>query len=204
MNLNPLLKGDAMSKELKASFWNTKYLTNDFGWDIGYPSPPITEYVNQLQDQSISILIPGCGNGYEAEYLWRSGFENVHVLDYSEVALKNFKLRVPEFPEEQIHVEDFFNHTGQYAIIFEQTFFCALDPSLRSAYALKVKELLEPGGKLVGLLFNEALNDNQPPYGGNSLEYLGYFQPHFINIYMKNCFNSIQPRMGRELFVIFS
>ena len=193
-----------MSKELKVSFWNTKYLTNDFGWDIGYPSPPITEYVNQLQDQSISILIPGCGNGYEAEYLWRSGFENVHVLDYSEVALKNFKLRVPEFPEEQIHVEDFFNHTGQYAIIIEQTFFCALDPSLRSAYALKVKELLEPGGKLVGLLFNEALNDNQPPYGGNSLEYLGYFQPHFINIYMKNCFNSIQPRMGRELFVIFS
>ena len=178
-----------MFHELKASFWNTKYLDNDLGWDIGHPSPPISEYIDQLNDRSIHILIPGCGNGYEAEYLWNSGFKNVHVLDYSELALEKFKLRVPDFPEPQLHVEDFFKHSGQYAVILEQTFFCALNPSLRPEYVVKMKELLKPNGKLVGLLFNAPLNNDKPPFGGSSLEYLGYFQPHFDNVYMKNCFN---------------
>jgi len=63
------------------------------GWDIGYPSTPIKEYADQLTDKSIQILIPGAGNAYEAEYLWKQGFSNVHILDISEIPLKEFKKR---------------------------------------------------------------------------------------------------------------
>ena len=193
-----------MSSKLDASFWNSKYNNNDIGWDIGYPSPPIAEYADRLERKDLSILIPGCGNGYEAEYLWNTGHKNVHILDYSETALNEFKIRVPEFPTNQIHVGDFFTHQGSYDLILEQTFFCAIQPVLRQNYVRKVKELLKPEGKLVGVLFNDELNEDKPPFGGNSLEYLGHFQPHFQHLYMKSCYNSIEPRIGRELFVIFS
>jgi len=193
-----------MPIQLNASFWDSKYRTDDMGWDVGHPSPPITDYIDQLDNHNISILIPGCGNGYEAEYLWRSGFTNVYILDLSETAMTQFKIRVPDFPPEQILVGDFFEHQGKYDLVLEQTFFCAINPALRSKYASKMKDLLNKNGKLVGVLFNDDLNTDRPPFGGNPLEYLGYFQPHFNNLYMKNCYNSIEPRMGRELFVIFS
>lgn len=190
--------------ELDAGYWDNRYQENETGWDIGYPSPPITQYIDQLDNPDLKILIPGSGNGYEAEYLWEAGFDNVHVLDYSDEALTGFRNRVPDFPEQNIHVEDFFSHSGTYDLIIEQTFFCALAPSLRPKYVTKMKELLAPDGKLIGVLFNDPLFEDHPPFGGNPLQYLGYFQPHFDHVYMKPCYNSIEPRMGRELFVMFS
>ena len=188
--------------ELTNSYWDKRYKTKDIGWDIGYPSTPLVEYFNQLENPHLEFLIPGSGHSYEAEYLWELGFDHVHALDYSETAFEGFKKRCPDFPEDQLHVCDFFEHQGQYDLIVEQTFFCALDPSLRRDYATKVKSLLKPGGKVVGVLFDGPMRENEPPYGGNALEYLGYFQPHFEQIYMKPCYNSIPPRAGRELFII--
>ncbi|MCB0465166.1 MAG: SAM-dependent methyltransferase, partial [Aequorivita sp.] len=59
------------------TFWNHKYLSGETGWDIGYVSTPIKEYIDQLSDKNLKILIPGGGNSYEAEYLFESGFNNV-------------------------------------------------------------------------------------------------------------------------------
>jgi methyl halide transferase len=59
------------------NYWNTRYLEEQTGWDIGYPSTPLKEYIDQLTNKSIRILIPGCGNGYEGEYLHQNGFTNV-------------------------------------------------------------------------------------------------------------------------------
>ena len=50
-------------------YWNEKYLQGSAGWDIGYASTPLVEYFSQLTDKNLRILIPGCGNAYEAEYL---------------------------------------------------------------------------------------------------------------------------------------
>ena len=47
---------------------------NDTGWDIGKGSTPILTYIDQLEDKSIKILIPGCGNAHEAEYLVSKDF----------------------------------------------------------------------------------------------------------------------------------
>ena len=48
--------------ELTPSFWEHKYINGYTGWDIGYASPPITGYVDKIEDKSVSILIPGAGN----------------------------------------------------------------------------------------------------------------------------------------------
>ncbi|HBC05192.1 MAG TPA: SAM-dependent methyltransferase, partial [Aequorivita sp.] len=38
------------------TFWNHKYLSDDTGWDIGYVSTPIKEYIDQLTDKNLKIL----------------------------------------------------------------------------------------------------------------------------------------------------
>ena len=135
------------------NYWTQRYQEERTGWDIGYPSTPIKDYVDQLTNKDISILIPGAGNAYETEYLWEQGFQNVFVLDISEFPLKKFQDRNPDFPEDQLFLADFFEHKNQYDLILEQTFFCSLVPTdeNRFAYAKHMYELLKPNGKLVGV-----------------------------------------------------
>lgn len=184
-----------------AVFWEKRYQAGTTGWDIGYASPPITNFINQLQDKTIVILIPGAGNAYEAEYLYKNGFQNVHILDIAAAPLKNFKDRNPGFPDKQILQQDFFKVSGKFDLILEQTFFCALPVEKRKAYAEKCHEILKNGGKLVGVLFNFPLSESGPPFGGSKKEYLTYFSDKFFIETMEPCYNSIKPRQGNELFI---
>jgi SAM-dependent methyltransferase len=189
-------------RNLSNDFWNNRYKTNDFGWDIGDVSEPLKKYIEQVDNKELKILIPGAGNAYEAEFLFKLGFKNVYVLDFAEAPLKNIKKRLPEFPNHQLIQQDFFAHKGQYDLIIEQTFFCAIDPILRSKYVQQMHELLAPNGKLVGLMFNDALNADKPPFGGDKEEYQKLFEDTFDIKKMEPCYNSIKPREGRELFVM--
>lgn len=186
--------------ELNEQFWEKRYQENNTGWDIGYASTPIVNYLNSLNNKELKILIPGCGNGYEAEWALQNGFTNVHVLDYAASAITNFKKRYPHFNAEHLHQEDFFEHTNQYDIIIEQTFFCAIDPLLRQRYAVKMHQMLKDDGLLVGLLFDTEFVGG-PPFGGNKEEYSNYFSSLFDFIHFEPCYNSIAPRAGKELFV---
>ena len=188
-------------------YWTKRYQEESTGWDIGYPSTPIKEYIDQLEDKSISILIPGAGNAYEAEYLWKQGFKNVFVMDISEFPLKQFRERNPDFPKSQLLLEDFFQHKAKYDLIFEQTFFCSFVPTNenRNRYVKQMASLLKPKGKLVGVWFNIPLTGDMEkrPFGGNKELYLSYLEQSLETITFKKCYNSIPPRMGNELFGIF-
>eukprot|EP01034_Spumella_vulgaris_P007775 gene7775-9910_t len=143
--------------ELNEHFWTNRYKTQETQWDIGYASPALMAY---MEDKPLDaqILIPGAGNAYEAEALWNKGFKNIMVLDISNIPLENLKKRIPAFPDGQLCCADFFAFEGTFDIILEQTFFCALDPSLRPAYVKKMAELLKPTGELAGLLFDAPMN----------------------------------------------
>lgn len=186
---------------LEENYWTERYGRGETGWDIGYPSTPIKEYIDQLEDKDVKILIPGAGNAYEAEYFWKQGFKNVWVLDISALPLEYLKERVPDFPEEQLTHSDFFDHQGGYDLIIEQTFFCALNPELRPKYVEKAVELLKPTGKLVGLFFHVPMNSDRPPFGGSKEEYQKLFAGSFDISIMETAYNSITPRMGSEVFV---
>ncbi|WP_296618905.1 methyltransferase [Marivirga sp.] len=187
--------------ELNESYWTARYNNNQLGWDIGYPSPAITHFMDQVEDIQAKILIPGCGNAYEAAYLWDNGFQNVYLLDFSPIPLQKFSEQNPKFPQEQLLNIDFFEMEGKFDFIIEQTFFCALNPKLRRKYAEKMVDLLKPNGLLVGLLFNIPLNDDHPPFGGNQKEYEQLFSDYFEIEKMEMAYNSIPERQGSELFV---
>jgi thiopurine S-methyltransferase len=185
------------------NYWENNYLTNEIGWDIGYASPPITNYIDQLKNKDLSILIPGAGNAYEADYLFQSGFKNITVLDIAKQPLANLLKRTPAFPKENLIRGDFFDHNQSYDLIIEQTFYCAISPEMRLAYAEKTYELLNTGGKLTGLLFDFPLTEEGPPFGGSLEEYKNIFSNQFHIKVLETSYNSIKPRLGRELFIIF-
>jgi len=186
------------STTLNADYWSNRYQMNDTGWDIGYGSTPLVEYLQTITDKQLAVLIPGCGNAYEAEWLLQNGFTNVTVLDISPVLTAALKERFKNQPI-NIITGNFFEHKGQYDLILEQTFFCAIDPALRSSYVTKMHELLKPDGKLVGVLFNRSF-EGGPPFGGSKEEYELLFSKHLHIKKMELCYNSIPPRLGAELF----
>tara|TARA_B100000809_G_scaffold264863_1_gene321927 strand:- start:8015 stop:8596 length:582 start_codon:yes stop_codon:yes gene_type:complete len=189
--------------DLSENFWNNKYKANKIGWDLGEISPPLKNYFDQLTNKELKILIPGGGNSHEAEYLINNGFKNVYVVDLSKTALENIKDRVPHYPDAQLIHANFFDVDITFDLVIEQTFFCAIDPSLRINYAQKIKDLLHENGKLVGLLFDAKLNEDHPPFGGGKREYHSYFVAHFeMDIYTE-CHNSSPTRAGMELFMKF-
>lgn len=188
---------------LDSAYWEQRYIENTSRWDLGTISRPIKEYIDQLENKNIRILIPGGGNAHEAEYLWHRGFQKVYVADIAPSPLASIKKRVPDFPSDQLLLIDFFDIDQKFDLIIEQTFFCALNPSLRSNYVKQMKYLLPATGKLVGLLFNAALYEDHPPFGGDIEEYKGLFDSEFKIHTLASAYNSEPSRMERELFINF-
>ncbi len=186
-----------------AYYWNQHYLEGNTGWDLGGPSPPIQEYFDQIEDKTVSILFPGAGIAHDALALFEKEFFNVFILDFAPEPLNRIKDTHPDFPEDHLLYEDFFSHRGSYDFVVEQTLFCAVDPSLREKYAKTAASLLGSSGKLVGVLFNRDF-EGGPPFGGSASEYATYFAPHFRSVEMYDCYNSIEPRQGSELFIRMS
>ena len=136
------------------------------------------------------------------DYLIENGFQNVFVLDYAKHPLDAIIKRNKSLKNHLIH-DNFFNHTGTYDLIIEQTFFCALQPSLRPNYVDKMYDLLSKKGKISGLLFNFPLTKEGPPFGGSHEEYINLFSNTFSIKTLDNAYNSIKPRVNKELFFTF-
>lgn len=194
-------KGSDASKELTAKYWNSRYLNQQTGWDIGEASRPLVEFAKSISNKNIDVLIPGAGRAWEVGALLDLGIENVYVVDWAEEALKEVKHRCKPLPESHLILSDFFKLDRNFDLVLEQTFFCALDPADRESYASKMFQLIRPGGYLAGVMFNFPLTEEGPPFGGSEEEYKNLFSPYFDIDIMEPCYNSIAPREGRELFV---
>lgn len=187
--------------ELDAAYWSERYENRDTAWDVGTVTDPLRHYIDQVENKDLRVLIPGAGNAYEAEYLLSNGFNDVTVCDLSPLPLQNLAKRTGSPPALELLEQDFFELDGKYDLILEQTFFCAINPRQRKQYFEKMAELLAPSGRLVGVLFDDKLNSDRPPFGGTMKEYQRYIPKVLQVIHFERCINSIAPRAGREIFM---
>ena len=185
---------------INKDYWNNRYLNQETGWDLGEPSPPLKEVIDELENKSAAILIPGCGNAHEVDYLLGQGFKNIIVIDIAPKLVETLELKYKENAEVNIICGDFFEHEGLYDVILEQTFFCAIDPKLRPEYVSKMHLLLKPKGMLKGVLFNRTFEKEGPPFGGNIDEYQVLFEKDF-KVNFKAPVASIPGREGFELLL---
>lgn len=192
---------DRCAETLDQHYWNKQWESGTTGWDIGYASPAITRYLQQYHDKDAAILIPGCGNAYEAQYLLDNDFTNVTLIDIAPKAVEVLRDKFGQKSAVKVVHEDLFQHEGNYDLIIEQTFLCAIPPSMRERYASKMASLLNANGRIIGVLFDRVFEQKGPPFGGHTSEYQLIFEPHFHIRTMDPCYNSIAPRANTEVFI---
>lgn len=192
----------ACERPLDGQYWDSQWKSLATGWDLGMAAPPLVSFIETIENKNARILIPGCGNAYEAEYLINKGFTDVTLIDISETASCILKEKFAKNSQIKVVCDDFFHHEEQYDIIIEQTFFCALPPAMRQRYVWKMHRLLKENGVLAGLLFNRSF-EVSPPFGGSKEEYEKLFSGVFDFISIDTATNSVEPRANTELFFKF-
>jgi SAM-dependent methyltransferase len=195
--------------DLSAAAWNQRYLDETTPWDLSGPTP---EFARLLREKALPpkgiALVPGGGRGHDAILLAQNGYE-VDLVDFAPAALQAAQAlaasagaAISAFRQDFFRLSDSGFHLARYDLVLEYTFFCAIDPELRPAYAATVAKLLKPGGLLVGLFFPLASDKAPPPFVVSRAEVEGLFRPYF-EIKIEDPRESVKPRAGREFLGIF-
>ncbi len=191
------------AKKLDRDYWNDQYVAETTKWDLGQISPALAHFFDGLTDKNSRILIPGCGSAYEAQYLLDKGFTHITLIDIAPHLVARLQKHFHGNPHIRVIQGDFFELKGEFDLIVEQTFFCALPPTMRPKYVWKMHQLLAPKGMLAGLLFNVQFEQN-PPFGGSKSDYQQLFHGAFDLIELEETKLSAAPRLNSELFFRFT
>ncbi|XP_031473360.1 probable thiocyanate methyltransferase 2 [Nymphaea colorata] len=148
--------------------WNKCYEDGVIPWDLGQATPLVVHLVQSGSLPKGRGLVPGCGTGYDVVEM-ASPERYVVGLDISEKAMARSRelfSSVPNVDNFTFVAADFFNWktTESFDFIFDYTFFCAIDPSMRSAWAKRMHELLTVDGELIILMFPVDDHSGGPPF----------------------------------------
>ncbi|MDQ7005580.1 MAG: methyltransferase domain-containing protein [Ghiorsea sp.] len=146
--------------------WESLYQEQDTGWDRGEVSPALLNFLEKSAlGNAKTVLIPGCGRGYEVVELAKRGFE-VTALDLAPSAVAHLKqtLEAEGLKAEVICTDIFeFEVPQAFDVVYEQTCLCAIELSQREAYAQAVLAWLKPSGKLL-LNMMQTGDESGPPF----------------------------------------
>jgi len=192
-----------VSNLLDKSFWDQRWQNEQTGWDLGKPAPALIRFFDRHPiPPSARILIPGCGNAWEAEALADRGYDNITLCDISPSLCVKLRDRFADNKGIHIICTDFFNLVGPFDLVIEQTFFCALQQDLRPSYAKHMAAIIKPGGLLAGLWFSVNFPFDGPPFGGNPNDYIQLLENDFLILEAGPCDHSVKPRQGNEWFIV--
>ncbi len=161
--------------------WEGRYQLNDTPWNKGFAAPPLVEWMETHEFHG-KVLVPGCGTGYDAREIARSG-AYVIGLDLAPSAI-NFADSQPRIGSERYRLANFLELppelVGAFGFVFEHTLFCAIDPELRATYVQSAAAALVPGGQLVAIFYLDVGDDREgPPFGTTKAELDELFSPRF-------------------------
>jgi SAM-dependent methyltransferase len=149
-------------------FWEKRFRENFTPWDAG-GTPALLERFLKTEPRGRRVLIPGCGSSYEVRAFAQAGCEVV-AIDFAPAAVERAR-RILGPLAKLVRLEDFFmfDPGGPFDLVYERAFLCALPRRLWPRYALRVVELLRPGGRLAGFFFFDDI-ERGPPFGLKSGE----------------------------------
>ncbi|KAL3642146.1 putative thiol methyltransferase 2 [Castilleja foliolosa] len=173
-------------------------------WDLGKPTPVLVHLHNTGSLPKGRALVPGCGSGHDVVAI-ACGERHVVGLDISDNAIE----KAAELSSVSTKAEhftfvktDFFTWCPAelFDLIFDYTFFCAIEPDLRSLWAEKISNLLKPDGELITLMYPIDNHEGGPPYKVSVADYEEVLHPvGFKATYIAQNELAIAPRMGREI-----
>jgi len=150
-----------------AERWDARYREGNTPWDLGRPPPALLGLLEELVEETLSVLVPGAGHGRDA-IAWAAAGHEVTALDHAPTALESCRRQSREAGVHLRVVLADVRHLphdldGQFDAVWEQTCFCALQPTDRQAYAAMVSRALRPGGVFYGLFWKHG-GSGGPPF----------------------------------------
>jgi len=154
-------------------FWKERFATGSTPWNRGAPNPQLARWIDDgTLASGKSIIVPGCGHGWEVAALARAGM-HVTGIDFAANALDHCRqvLASERLPAQLVDADVLhWQPDTPVDAIFEQTCLCALYPDYWTRYASQIHTWIKPGGKLLAL-FLQALRPEAthgfidgPPY----------------------------------------
>lgn len=181
----------------RPEFWDQRYTLGKTPWDQHGVPVALHEFLARTPADG-RALVPGCGSGYEIKALHAAGWP-VIGLDFSAAAVEQAQRELGPL-RDLVRQGDFFAAApdlGDFSLVYERTFLCALPPELHGPYARRMAELIRPGGVLCGLFFHGP-EDEPPPYPLSATESLALLGPAFDLIDDRAVSDSLPLFAGKE------
>lgn len=185
-----------------ADGWEKSWREGVTPWDLGQPTPILLHLLQTGSLPKGRVLVPGCGSGHDVISI-ASPDRYVVGLDISESAIE-IATKLSSSSSNANHTflkTDFFTWqpTELFDLVFDYTFFCAIEPDMRSAWASRIQDLLKPNGELITLMFPISDHVDGPPYKVSVADYEEVLHPAgFRAISILENELAIGPRQGRE------
>ncbi|KAG0332328.1 hypothetical protein BG000_010118 [Podila horticola] len=188
--------------------WNELWRREIHPWDKGVPSPALIEVIEQKPikaqiPQAGNVLVPGCGRGVDVFYL-SNAHRKAYGLDISPIAVQQCKdIRAEKgIPESQAEfiTGDFFNFEtpqGGFHLVYDYTFFCAIQPELRAAWARRMAAIIPKDGVLITLMYPIGTHTDGPPFAVSVETYHSFLDADFECLLVDDC-TSFEARVGKE------
>ncbi|HEY4805625.1 MAG TPA: methyltransferase domain-containing protein [Paraburkholderia sp.] len=151
----PSQPGDAPEFETRdpasPSFWDERFARGFTPWDQAGVQREFEAFATAHPDAA--VLIPGCGNAWEARWLAERG-RAVRAIDFAPAAVASARAALGQYAD-VVEEADFYAYTPPFtpAWVFERAFLCALPKAQRADYARRMADLLQPGALLAGYFF---------------------------------------------------
>jgi methyl halide transferase len=166
--------------ELQHPRWNTmweKGIDPGQAFDTGVVGPCLLNEIKNNRVPQGRALVPGCGRGYDCIALASSsrfvlGIDLAQKAVDAANALKESASGTASCTNPEnvtFQVQDFFSlptesTTDKFSFIYDYTFLCAIDPSIRLQWITKMSELVLKDGILLTLIFPICNKDGGPPF----------------------------------------
>jgi len=191
-----------MSAANDPDFWNARYRAGPVPWD--HRGVPV-RFAEFLRGTPVTgrALVPGCGAGYELRALHDAGWP-VLGIDFSTAAVECARTLLGPLAS-LVREGDVFAPTADlsgFHLVYERTFLCALPPPLHPAYAVRMAELIVPGGVLAGFFFHGP-EDESPPHPLSDEQLDALLGPHFERIEDRSVPDSLPLYTGKERWQIW-
>lgn len=189
------------------AYWDERYALGETDWDKGAPSPGLVDFLRTDPHVPGRVLVPGCGRGHDARVLAQAGFEvtgldvaGVPVRDATEMANRGGLSNATFVRGDFFEVDPAWH--GRFDWVFEHTFFCAINPSLRDRYVEQTHNLLRRDGHLLAVFYNIQPEEDGPPFGTTRGELVDRFSRRF-DLVMERVPRSYPNRTGKELLMLW-
>ncbi|KAK9719761.1 hypothetical protein K7432_004588 [Basidiobolus ranarum] len=184
--------------------WDRLWKEGTTGWDGGEVSPAL---VQLLEERKFELpegkgIVPGCGKGYDVAY-FSSHDRDVIGLDISpsavEIANKYWEEKIQNGKKPVFQLGNFFtdNFATKFGFAYDYTFFCAIDPDIRSQWGERYAEIIKPGGVLIALMYPLDEREGGPPFTVSIPAYKSALERFFDLELIDDC-KSHPNREGKE------